>query len=164
MTRFVLAALLLAPLAATARPFGPFGSTGHPVTNEAARGAERPRAPRAMSFDAELLPSAARASRAPRPPDPFADHPLGLAFALYRDVLTKIDGPRCGHAPVCSIYGRDAVRRHGLVGLGLGVERLWRDQQSSPWLPLPRLRAPDGSTKAYDPLPFSAAPFSGAKQ
>lgn len=158
----VLAAVALPPLAADARPFGPFGSPGHPVTSEAARSVELPKAPRAKTYDAEVLPSAARASRAPKAPDGFAGHPLGLAFALYRDVLTKIDGPRCGHAPVCSIYGREAVRRHGIVGLGLGVERLWRDEQSSPFLALPRLRAPDGTTKAYDPLPFSAAPLTGA--
>lgn len=158
----MLLVALLAPSAAGARPFGPFGSPGHPVTSEAARSVELPKAPRARTYDAEVLPAAARASKAPRPPDSFAGHPLGLAFALYRDVLTKIDGPRCGHAPVCSVYGRDAVRRHGLVGLGLGVERLWRDERSSPSLPLPRLRQADGTTRAYDPVPFSAAPLVGA--
>ena len=87
-------------------PPPPFGSERHPVTREVRRPA------------------------APSTPEPRGDF-LGVAFGFYRTVVTPMDGPRCAHRPTCSLYARQAVARHGLVGIWLGYDRLLRDARSS---------------------------------
>jgi hypothetical protein len=54
-----------------------------------------------------------------------------LSYEFYRNVVSAIDGPVCPHRPTCSRYGFEAVQRHGLVGMWLTVDRLWRGAQSS---------------------------------
>lgn len=84
----------------------PFGSARHPVTREVRRPAS------------------------PASPEPRGDF-LGVAFGFYRLVVTPMDGPRCSHRPTCSLYARQAVARHGLVGIWLAYDRLLRDARSS---------------------------------
>lgn len=153
--RALALALLLAPAAASAEPFGPWGTPGHPVTDDAVFAPRLPRVPVDRVIVVEPQRLAARPSARPPRPSSFDAHPLGLTFALYRDVLTKVDGPRCAHRPVCSVYARDAVARHGLLGFGLGIDRLFRRGLDSPLRRLPRLAYEDGTIALHDPLEFS---------
>lgn len=154
MRRALLAVLLVLPHAAAAAPFGPFGSPGHPATADAVFAPRLPRVPGDRVADLRTLPTAAAPSgRAPEPDG--RPHPLGLAFDFYRVALTRIDGPRCAHAPVCSVYALKAAERHGAIGLFLGIDRLQRRHLDSPLRRLPRLRYADGSIRLHDPLEFS---------
>ncbi|WP_224364574.1 membrane protein insertion efficiency factor YidD [Hyalangium versicolor] len=100
----ILSTLSLLTLAV---PPPPFGSARHPVTREVQR------------------PVSLHATPAPR-----GDF-LGVAFGFYQTVVTPMDGPRCQHRPTCSLYARQAMARHGLVGLWLAYDRLLRDARSS---------------------------------
>lgn len=52
---------------------------------------------------------------------------------IYRFGLSPLIGPRCRFYPSCSVYGIEALERHGLVkGLGLTLARLSR---CHPWHP-----------------------------
>jgi hypothetical protein len=97
-------------------PPPPFGSPRHPVTQE--------------------VRQAARSRPTPAP----SSHFLGLGFRFYQTVVTPIDGPRCSHRPTCSLYARQAVGRHGVVGLWLAYDRLLRDARSSAIRRLPTAR------------------------
>ena len=103
----------------------PFGSPGHPLTREVREGVPHVRAP-----SAALL----------RP-----------ATAVYRHVLSPIDGARCPHRPTCSHYMLAALQRHGIVGLWLGYDRLYRDARSSAAALLP-VRIERGRLFYLDPL------------
>ncbi len=120
---FVLAAASALNLSASPPPFG---SARHPVTRE--------------------VSSAAPARREP----PTGDF-LGVAYGFYRTVVTPIDGPRCSHRPTCSAYAREAVSRHGLVGLWLAYDRLLRGVHSSAVRQLP-VAVQHGRIVFLDPL------------
>ena len=48
-----------------------------------------------------------------------------IAYKLYSQHLTKIDGARCPCRPTCSRYGVLAARKHGLViGIWMTLDRL----------------------------------------
>lgn len=112
--RIVLAAVLLFGSAASAtEPFGPFRTSRAPVTSDA-REWKRPR---------EVLPSA---------------NFYAFAFRVYQATISSQDGARCSHSPTCSLYGMQAVGRHGPVGFFLATDRLWRRDRSSALRPLPR--------------------------
>jgi len=93
-------------------PPPPFGGARHPVTREVARTSPVRREVPAGDF-------------------------LQVAYLFYRTVVTPIDGPRCPHRPTCSAYAREAISRHGVVGLWLAYDRLLRGAQSSAARPLP---------------------------
>jgi hypothetical protein len=120
-----IAQMLMGTLVLTAPP-GPFGDVRHPVTREVKA---RP-APRAPSSEGSFL---------------------GVAHLVYRQVITPIDGPRCSHRPSCSAYAREALGRHGLVGLWLSYDRLLRDSRSSAVRGLP-VHLEDGRLYYLDPL------------
>jgi putative component of membrane protein insertase Oxa1/YidC/SpoIIIJ protein YidD len=114
-------ALLLAT--AVASGFGPFATARAPVTSDV-RG---PRAP-------------ARVERG---------HVAHVAWRAYRATVGSFQGPRCPHAPSCSMYAAEAVERHGLVAGGvIAAQRLYRGSRSSSARPLRR----DGSGRYVDPL------------
>ena len=117
--------MLVGSLVLTAAP-GPFGDARHPVTREVGA---RP-SPRALPSEGDFL---------------------GVAHLLYRRVISPIDGPRCSHRPSCSAYAREALGRHGFVGLWLSYDRLLRDGRSSAVRGLPVLLQ-DGRLYYLDPL------------
>lgn len=118
--------MLGAAPAARAEAFGPFRSRAAPVTRDA----------RALVPKAVPLPSS----------DPFL-----FAFRVYQATLSSQDGVRCAHAPTCSLYGVQAVRRHRFLGFFLTVDRLWRQGRSSELRPLPRQFGGE-MPRFYDPL------------
>jgi hypothetical protein len=120
---FALAAACALNVSATPLPFG---NARHPVTREASSAAAMRRAPPAGDF-------------------------LGVAYGFYRTVVTPIDGPRCPHRPTCSAYAREAVSRHGLVGLWLSYDRLLRGIRSSAVRQLP-VTLQHGRIVFLDPL------------
>jgi hypothetical protein len=153
--RFLPALLaLLLPAAAPAAPFGPFGSPGHPATADAVFAPRLPKVPGDELADLRTAPTAAAPSGRAAPPAG-RSHPFGLAFDFYRVALTRIDGPRCVHRPVCSVYAIEAAERRGPLGLFLAVDRLWRGGLDSPLRRLPRVRLGDGTLRLHDPLEFS---------
>ena len=134
MRALAVAAIVTASAALAAPPgFGPFASPGHPVTRDV-----RP---------------VSRARTAP------TETFFRVAFEFYRNVVSPIDGPTCAHRPTCSLYGLQAVRRHGVVGMWLTIDRLLRGHQSSIWRNLPRVTI-DGRTVLVDPLEESTFWFS----
>jgi len=128
----VLPALASLVLLAAPPAFGPFGSPGHPVTREVHA------APQRRAGDETFL---------------------RVAFEFYRTVVSPIDGPTCPHRPTCSLYGLQAVRRYGVVGLWLTIDRLLRGPRSSVWRELPQLVA-GGRLLFIDPLEESTFWFS----
>ncbi|WP_232293230.1 membrane protein insertion efficiency factor YidD [Stigmatella aurantiaca] len=104
---------LLTAWALVALPPPPFGDARHPVTHEVSR---------------------VQPSRREAPGD---SQFLGVAYRFYQTVVTPMDGPRCAHRPTCSAYARQAIARHGLVGLWLAYDRLLRDARSSQVRALP---------------------------
>jgi hypothetical protein len=119
--------MLAACVLALALPFGPFRTAAAPVTRDA------------------------RAARPLGPPSRPGSAPMRFAWLVYQATLSVQDGPRCAHAPTCSLYGLQAVRRHPLLGYPLAVNRLWRDERSSALRLLPiDLRGP--VPRLYDPL------------
>lgn len=92
--------------AVLAAGFGPFATPGHPVTRDA------------------VLVAA--------PGDVRGDLSLELPWRAYRATVGAFQGARCPHVPSCSLYAREAVRRHGLAaGLVLTVPRLLRGARGS---------------------------------
>jgi putative component of membrane protein insertase Oxa1/YidC/SpoIIIJ protein YidD len=75
-------------------------------------------------------------------------HMFGIHF--YQHVVGNMDGRSCPAYPVCSLYTRQALEKHGwLVGSWLALDRLIHeadDLQSGPWI------AFEGETRLYDPL------------
>jgi hypothetical protein len=113
-------ALLLA--AALAAGVGPFATPAAPVTADAGR----TRAAPASDADVAELPRRA-----------------------YRATVGQFQGPRCPHAPSCSAYAAQAVRRHGLVAGGvIAAQRLLRGERSSAVRALRR----DAAGRWVDPL------------
>ncbi len=69
----------------------------------------------------------------PTPAPPGVPSPRGvvsttawLAFGLYQQTWSKLDGPTCGFAPTCSRYALEAVTSLGPMGVALGFGRLMR--------------------------------------
>lgn len=147
--------------------FGPWDG-GAP--REVKRGgvAQRPRVAHPMVGDAAKVP----ASGPPAPPlradidlpelaldvgnrvgGALSANPLYLASLFYAGFLTKVDGPRCQHYPTCSRFANQAVARHGIVGVLLGLERVITDENSSSLRRLPELELPgETQPRYYDPV------------
>lgn len=80
-------------------------------------------------------------------------NPLYLAALVYSNFLTKVDGPRCQHYPTCSRFANQAVARHGVVGIFLGLERVITDESSSAVRRLPEIDMPnEPRPRYYDPV------------
>jgi uncharacterized protein len=66
--------------------------------------------------------------------------PIAIALIrLYQFTLSPWFRGACRHQPSCSAYALEAIERHGLRGVGLGIKRLMRCH------PL--------GTHGYDPVP-----------
>jgi putative component of membrane protein insertase Oxa1/YidC/SpoIIIJ protein YidD len=76
--------------------------------------------------------------------------PQGVTIHFYQHVLGQLDGRSCPSYPVCSVYARQAIGRHGLLfGSWLALDRLIHendDLQHGPW------RMFEGEKRLYDPL------------
>ena len=65
---------------------------------------------------------------------------LAKIFEFWHRVISSAMPAMCRHEPTCSVYGAEALRRHGLLrGLWLTLYRILRCQ-------------PFG-TQGYDPVP-----------
>ncbi|MDQ6968859.1 MAG: membrane protein insertion efficiency factor YidD [Mariprofundaceae bacterium] len=76
--------------------------------------------------------------------------PQSLAIHFYQHVLGKVDGRSCPSYPVCSVYARQAIQKHGwLVGSWLAMDRLIHesdDLKTDHWVIF------EGEQRLYDPL------------
>jgi hypothetical protein len=79
-------------------------------------------------------------------------NPLYLAALTYSQFLTKLDGPRCQHYPTCSRFANQAVAKHGVLGIFMGLDRLIQDGNSSMLRALPQLEMPGGNPRHFDPV------------
>ena len=139
----VTAALLSSTsFANEAIPFGPFDAgSSRSVERQAVKGLTR-RAHPAVG-DRDHIPGGG-------PPRP-AIRPLFFAALIYGNFLTRVDGPRCQHLPTCSRFASQAVARHGLLGIALGLDRVIQPAMSSTVRLLPDVEFGD-SVRHYDPL------------
>jgi hypothetical protein len=80
-----------------------------------------------------------------------SSNPLYLFALTYRHFITKMDGARCHHYPTCSRFANQAVAKHGLLGIPMGLDRLLQTGESSAlrWLPEVEVL---GSRRFFDPL------------
>ncbi|NLV68142.1 MAG: membrane protein insertion efficiency factor YidD [Spirochaetes bacterium] len=63
-----------------------------------------------------------------------------ILIKIFQVFISPQDGPNCRHTPVCSVYGRDSVAKHGaFIGSFMAGERLLR---CNPYRP-----------PEYDPVP-----------
>lgn len=79
-----------------------------------------------------------------------ASSPQSFAIHFYQHVLGQMDGRACPSYPVCSVYARQAMNKHGLLlGSWLALDRLIHendDLQYGSW------RVFEGEKRLYDPL------------
>lgn len=80
-----------------------------------------------------------------------SSNPLWLHALLYQNVITRFDGPRCQHLPTCSRFASQAVARHGVLGIVMGLDRLIQPSRSSALRQLPEVEA-FGSVRTFDPV------------
>jgi putative component of membrane protein insertase Oxa1/YidC/SpoIIIJ protein YidD len=72
----------------------------------------------------------------------------GLRF--YSNVISPIDGDKCGMYPTCAGYGRRAIKKHGAaVGLMMTVDRLFHEGSEMEHAPLVEKF---GRIRYYDPV------------
>lgn len=131
-----LAAFFLHLNVAQAQDFQPFDAgSRHPFAGAVSQIPGEGATP--LTAKALNAPTRVAVKHAWRPAQRLSSNPLYLAALYYKNFLTKVDGPRCAHAPTCSRFANQAVSRHGLVGIWMGLERLIRTGRSSRdrWLP-----------------------------
>lgn len=156
----VMIACALMILAAEVDPaFGPFATERAPVVGRVAPVPGQGHWQAAPPVHGEIELAAARKT--------FVRHagsgnPLYLAYLLYRYYISPSDGPRCQHYPTCSHYGVLAVRRHGLLGIVMTIDRLWQSGQPTAVRPYPVVRV-HGQPRFYDPVEASDFWFTEKK-
>lgn len=75
---------------------------------------------------------------------------LSALFGIYRLLISSQDQPSCNFTPTCSVYAREAVRKHGpAAGLIMAADRLQRCHgMGKGYYPLN-----PSSGKLHDPVP-----------
>jgi hypothetical protein len=146
-------------------PFGPWDAGEvRPVDRQGQKGISRAKHP--VVGDPSKVPGEGPPSPALRP-DPdvsetaligvnraatgLSSNPLYLLALFYRHLFTKIDGPRCQHLPTCSRFANQAVARHGVVGIMMGLDRVIQPPESSSVRTLPQVEG-WGSVRHLDPV------------
>lgn len=146
----LLIGLCIGPSLGHAQGFMPFDAGAkHPFVGQADHtpgNGPRIVLPRSLS-----APDRQHIERAAAPATRLSSSPLYLAALFYRNYLTKVDGPRCGHYPTCSHFANQAVARHGVWGILMGLERLIRQGRSSMVRWLPEIGS-GYSRRYYDPV------------
>ena len=146
----VFIVVLMGPTLGHTRGFKPFDSGAkHPFVGQADHvPGDGPKIvlPRPLN-----APSTKHIEKAASPAVRLSSNPLYLAALFYRNYLTKVDGPRCGHYPTCSHFANQAVARHGVWGILMGLERLIRSGRSSMIRWLPEIGS-GYSRRYYDPV------------
>ena len=148
-----------------AAAFGPFDAgAARPVTRQGARGRERWAHPVVGARDhipgSGPPPPALRED--PYVPEPgtmsvnvvggaLSANPLYLASLFYANFLTRTDGPRCQHLPTCSRFAAQAVAKHGVFGIPMGLDRVIQPPVSSALRPLPDVVYGE-AVRHWDPL------------
>jgi len=83
-------------------------------------------------------------------PDSLTGRPFQWLIAFYRREIGPALGRRCSLTPSCSEYGRQALRRHGVLGLALIGDRTVREPQVVAEKASPVFR--DGRWRYSDPV------------
>ena len=145
-------------------PFAPFDAgLSRPVMRQGTAGT--PRRPHPMLGAAGHIPGAGPpppplrrdpdlpelATSSPNAAPGLSSNPLHLAALMYANFLTRTDGPRCQHLPTCSRFASQAVARHGLLGIAIGLDRVIQPPSSSSLRMLPDVDF-GGVVRHYDPL------------
>jgi putative component of membrane protein insertase Oxa1/YidC/SpoIIIJ protein YidD len=145
-------------------PFGPFSSgPARPVTRQGTAGA--PRRPHPVVGAVGHIPGAGPpppslrtdpylpelATSAPNAAPGLSSNPLNLAALFYANFLTRTDGPRCQHLPTCSRFAAQAVAKHGVFGIPMGLDRVIQPPVSSALRPLPDVVYGE-AVRHWDPL------------
>ncbi len=145
-------------------PFGPFDAgSARAVDRQGIRGLARRTHP--LVGDKDHIPgggpprSALRndpdlpelATTTPNAAPGLSANPLYFASLIYSNFLTRMDGPRCQHLPTCSRFASQAVARHGVLGIALGLDRLLQPATSSAVRNLPDVEFGE-SLRHFDPL------------
>jgi putative component of membrane protein insertase Oxa1/YidC/SpoIIIJ protein YidD len=139
--------------AGAARPVKRQGTTGrtrraHPMVGAAGQIPGGGPPPPSLRTDPDL-PELSTSS--PNAAPGLSSNPLHLAALFYANFLTRTDGPRCQHLPTCSRFASQAVARHGLLGISMGLDRVIQPPMSSALRPLPDVEYA-GAVRHFDPL------------
>jgi hypothetical protein len=69
---------------------------------------------------------------------------------FFRTTVSKVDGDRCSMHPTCSLYGEEAISKHGpVLGLLLFVDRLFHEWSETATAPKIQVH---GVERFWDPL------------
>lgn len=123
--------------------------TAHPFVGDPAKVPGEGPPPPPLARDPDVPETAL--DRANRIGPSLSSNPLWLAALVYSNFLTRMDGPRCHHYPTCSRFGSQAVAKHKVMGLWLGLDRIIQPPVSSAIRGLPTVRVHGGS-RSFDPL------------
>jgi len=126
-----------------------FARTKHPVVGEVAKVPGDGPPPPPLRSDPDV-PETAIAT-ANDVAGGMSSNPMYLAALVYGRLLTRVDGPRCQHYPTCSRFANQAVARHGVIGIFIGLDRLIQPPQSSALRSLPQIEG-FGGVRHLDPL------------
>jgi len=149
-----LVATLVALSVMSAVPFGPPGTTRHPMVGPRAAipgGGPEPvltQAPEEVNLHNVKAAGQLR-SRG-------GSNPLFLSFLVYKNFLTQVDGSRCQHYPTCSAYGAQAVGRYNVLGVLMTMDRLWAGANSSSVRTYRLVHGVGPTPRHYDPIEDSA--------
>jgi len=79
-----------------------------------------------------------------------AGRPQDFALAFYQHVLGHLDGRSCPSYPVCSVYARESIAKHGpVLGSWLAIDRLIHEAGDVHGKSIIVVR---GEKRFYDPL------------
>jgi hypothetical protein len=123
----------------------------HPMVGEAAKVPGEGPPPPPLHLDLDLPEGAVDKKNVNALGGDLSANPLFLASLTYANIITKIDGPRCTHLPTCSRFASQAVARHGVIGIFMGLDRVMQPNESSPLRRLPEVEG-FGGVRSYDPV------------
>lgn len=75
-----------------------------------------------------------------------------VEYALWRDVISHNDGPRCGHYPTCSQFAFEDLKAHGVPALYHTTSRFYSEYGDLHAYGFYELRIQNGVGRLYDPV------------
>jgi len=109
-------------------------------------------------FDSNIVPQLnplvkqKRTARSPTRPPKISTSLLDTHFYLWRNYLTKVDGPKCPHLPTCSHFAYLSIKKYGLRGSYYTTSRLLGEFGDLSSYGFYELHIINGRGRIYDPV------------